>query len=845
MIQQLYPHLLPTAVAWLTLVAQLAAQESSSPTPSSSALSLHAADRSAAAIQRVLDGATNWLLLHHGYEESAEVGRFTTMRGVEDARSMVLELGGAPRRTFELAATPHPAGGWEVHVRGLEHGGAGATPNPDLAALAGRLRELLAPGDAATPLVTKNPPPPGPAPRPPPVTPGGRPAPISSRESFEFDLDRVAFEIVHLSYAQGDRVLGLLKALGYSTIEFVAQLGDADFEAVYEPLARGEARLPLVVKLIEASKTSIMDELPPLPGPPRPASIPSRDKPAVPDIGGRLLHQATTGEPLQRLLIVHDPDRPEALAKLRRLLREQIDVPARQIVLEALVIEIDSDRLRDLGVTFAWQEGKHDASFDTDAEGNVLPFTYAFDRSADFVRHFQASLHALVSRGHAEILTNPSVLVLDGRQARIQIGQQIPVVTSTATVTAVSQRVEYFPVGIVLNVRPRLDEAAGVVTLQVETIVSSVSSTGAATGTGDDAVFAPAIDNRQVQTFARIADNTPFIIGGLISTEDSEAIKGVPGLSKIPGLGALFRRKSKTRVKQEVIIVLTPHVVPLGDRSFGYAVPKESSAFDSFGHRLFRNAYRLRSQDIFDLSFLNESPDLRRLRASAGARARLEPELAFREPISGLLAGRVPGEEILVRRMLWEVIGEHDLEELVNPEHIIFFEPRSEGGFEVAFLHERLAERRTDQGEALVVAFEMRADGSAYAEPSWQPLSGDGFSKLLRRGNPLPEPSAPAALASLVLGERPGSTSTLDVLRRVLVLERVLELNTSLEMELDALHVGLQIILPSEEDLTQRFHLVDRATARLFFEVEEYYAAFEQVFDREIAAAFELLDVAK
>jgi len=70
-----------------------------------------------------------------------------------------------------------------------------------------------------------------------------------------------------------------------------------------------------------------------------------------------------------------------------------------------------------------------------------------------------------------------------------------------------------------------------------------------------------------------------------------------------------------------------------------------------------------------------------------------------------------------------------------------------------------------------------------------------------------------------------------------------LELNPSLDMELDALHVGLQIIFPSEEDLTRRFHLVDFDTARLFFEVEEYYSAFERVFDRDIGRAFELLTV--
>lgn len=678
---------------------------------------------------------------------------------------------------------------------------------------------------SAAPLVVKRPPPANRAPsRPPPPSPGSAPLPTLTGESFDFDLDRVAFDIVQLSYTQSDRVLGLLKALGYPTIEFVAQAGDTAFDAVYAPLVQGEARLPLVVKLIEATKTSIMDPVPPPPGPPRPPTPGSRDKAAVPDIGGKLLHHATTGEALQRLLIVHDPADPESLAKLRRLLHEQIDVASRQIVLEALVIEIDSDRMRDLGVTYSWQDGKSSGSFESDANGNQLPFTYVFDKSADFVSQFRASLHALVSRGHAEILTNPSVLVLDGRQARIQIGQQIPVVSSTATNTAVSQRVEYFPVGIVLNIRPRLDGAAREVTMQVETIVSSVSSSGgAATTVGDDVFFAPAIDNRQVQTFVRIADNTPFIIGGLIASEESESMKGVPGLSKIPGLGGLFRRKSKSRVKQEVIIVLTPHVVPVDEKNFAFAVPKESSAFDSFGHELFRNAYRLRSQDVFDLSFLEHNPDLARLRAA------------------GALGDGIPGEEILARRILWEIVGELDFERFVDPEQIIFFEPRPAGGFEVAFLREHLAESQDRKNEVLILPFALGDDGSAYAKPRWQKMATGGYDELLRRGNPLPAESAPAELSTIVLGERPDSTSAMDVLRRVLVLERLLELNPSLEMRLDALHPGLQIIFPSEEDLTRRFHLVDADTARLFYETAEYYTAFERVFDRDVAHAFERL----
>ena len=169
-----------------------------------------------------------------------------------------------------------------------------------------------------------------------------------------------------------------------------------------------------------------------------------------------------------------------------------------------------------------------------------MPFTFTYDETlARTALNLTAKLKALIEHGEAEILSNPSVLVLDGRQARIQIGQQVPVVNSTATAAGITSSVEYFPVGIVLNLRPRINEEGSEVTMQVETIVSAVASTAPV---GGSVLFAPTVDNRQVQTFVRVADSTPFIIGGLIATDSKNNRAGLPFLSQIPFLGALFRQ---------------------------------------------------------------------------------------------------------------------------------------------------------------------------------------------------------------------------------------------------------------------------------------------------------------
>ncbi len=204
-------------------------------------------------------------------------------------------------------------------------------------------------------------------------------------------------------------------------------------------------------------------------------------------------------------------------------------------------------------------------------------------------------MKALVNTGNAEILSSPSVLALDGRQARIQIGQQVPISKSNITASGTFQSIEYFPVGIVLNLRPRISEDGAEITMQVETIVSAVSQSSETQtgGQSSEVLLAPIIDNRQVQTFVRIADNTPFIIGGLISNDVQERKIGIPYLADIPVLGRLFSRTSDDIIRNEVIIVLTPHVVPQDAKSFSYVIPKDSEMFDSFDKRLFRNAYLL------------------------------------------------------------------------------------------------------------------------------------------------------------------------------------------------------------------------------------------------------------
>ncbi len=495
------------------------------------------------AARRLLDHTAARAVILLGYTpeegQEADAGKGSTLAGVTTARHLRAR-GLEGMRRLDIAVSRHPVSGYEFLVHGdLEVDGE-ERPNPDLP----EIHQLL---DEMTTALAAD----------------------GAERSPDFEV-----EVIQLSFVQSDRVLGLLKALGYTTVEYSKEEAEGSYERIFTPIQAGEWILPAIVKLEDSSKTSLLQ--------PGGEAEATESTSTVPQMGGTFLHDSTTSDPLQRLLIAYDPDDRESFDKLLAVIRDRLDVPAAQVVIEALVMQVSRNAVRDLGVNYMWVDGRNSASFSRDQAGNPLPFSYQYDDALPGgLSRFIARLHALVGSGEGQILSNPSVLVLDGRQARLQIGQQIPVVTSTVSVGVIEESVEYFPVGIVLNLRPRISADGSEVSMQVETIVSSVSQSESTQAGGTDTrIFvAPVVSNVQVQTLVRVADNTPFVIGGMIIESLDDRKRGLPGLSKIPGLGALFRRREKKSLKSEVLIVLTPHVVRQYEGTESLVDPANSHAY--------------------------------------------------------------------------------------------------------------------------------------------------------------------------------------------------------------------------------------------------------------------------
>jgi len=654
---------------------------------------------------------------------------------------------------------------------------------------------------------------------------------------------------IPLSYVSADRCLAILKSLGYATIE-------------YQPSGRSVGGM----EMIKPSETVDPKKLPLImlmPAPEATTMVGGGDAEAK-------TFPHTSAEPLMELLVFYHPARPRQYSDVLHLVRETIDVAARQILIEAMVLEISETGLKQLGVR--WQlDGSIDGDVTVDrlVLGRLPTFNTANDEAAvlsggvsDIFGRFSLRLDSLIREGEAEILSRPSVLTLDNRQAYIRVGEDIPIATSVAGLRTGSDKLSfnfrYEPVGISLNVRPRVTAEGDEISMQIAGSVSAEvpgEDLRILDQDGVELVRAPRLSRRRVATYARIANNTPFIIGGLISKDITRQRDKVPVLGDIPLIKKAFRRSSTTRLKREVIIVITPYVLP-ETSVVARNLPKDEDLFDSFGNRLFRDAYRIRTEDVFDLTFLTQNPRLLQLRAMTAAVLRRNAELADLEPFSLFAGGRIPGEAILVFRQMYEVIKRHDIYQRVDPTRLIFFrnDESTQAGFRVQFLKPYLlsktgAEPRRSRpgddplaalfegdglaGKAIAMTFTIDPDADV-TDALKQPVpdvrlvdcaDDAAWSRTLWALN---QRDDQGRQRYTILIREPDD---LVRLQRAISLKRTVELNASgQDLSLENFTVGRLLLMP---DLKPgQVHLIDEHAAKYFFLTELYYPAVEQAINR-------------
>ena len=648
------------------------------------------------------------------------------------------------------------------------------------------------------------------------------------------DLD---YEVVKLSYIQTDRALAILKTMGYTVVEYRAGKGEISGENNFTPVFSNKVDnlnapgvLPVIIKIPDTQTISLVEKS---------TSKASSKKSALGvDLGGVTLNNTTSGEPMQRLLVGYKSSDMRPLAQLLDLIANKIDVPASQVAIEALVIELNRDDLNELGVDFSGAGSGFTANFPPPQSGSISPFTVVLDRTLlGSGANFRANIDALVSKKLATIKSKPSALVLDGRQTRIQVGQQIPIVKTITDQIAKTRSVDYVPVGIVLNVRPRISEDGSSVTIQVETIISETEERIGATG-GGDVESAPIINNRKVQSFVRVANNTPFIIGGLINEKSTDNEGGVPLLGTLPFIKNFFSVSGTKKVRREVIVVITPHIIKEAEDQFSRVIPQDSPLFDQDNNKSFPNSYRVRQGDIFDLSFIDESPVYQDIIKEVYKRADQDKTLAQKDPYKSILEGKIPGESVLVKKMLLDIISKMNYVDYVDPERIIYFasSDKDPAGFEVELLSGAIKKIQTNQAMKLTYSVIGKA---TLSKPFVQPTATvdyialkDSYKNELVKYNKIGNTPSEDQFTILMSPKIPKYERRLY---EVLILKKLLKMNPDLDLTLKYFKPGIEILFPSRDVLETTNFVVDRDAARLFYEVNLYYAAFGQEFNRGTA----------
>ena len=242
----------------------------------------------------------------------------------------------------------------------------------------------------------------------------------------------------------------------------------------------------------------------------------------------------------------------------------KLDVVPLQVLIEASILEVTLAGDLDYGIEwfFSNQIGRNRGgrgALDLGGAGvsALAPgFAYTIVNSAANVK---VALNALESESEVNVLSAPSLMVLDNQTARINVGDEIPVPSrqSTSNITPDAptvNEIRFRNTGITLEVTPRVNNS-GLVTMEIRQEVSNAIRTTSST------INAPTIQKRQIKSTVAINSGQTIVLGGLIRNSETENASGVPVLQQIPALGKLFGNTSAKNRRTELVVLLTPRVV--------------------------------------------------------------------------------------------------------------------------------------------------------------------------------------------------------------------------------------------------------------------------------------------
>lgn len=248
---------------------------------------------------------------------------------------------------------------------------------------------------------------------------------------------------------------------------------------------------------------------------------------------------------------------PENFKKIQAAIRE-LDVQPVQVLLEATIAEVTLKDELSYGVQWFFQNGSDNITLSELASGAVEQ-TFPGFSGIFSTNDKRVVFDALDSVSDVRIVSSPQLLVLDNQTAQLEVGDEVPIVTQQAqgidgSDDRLINTIEQRQTGVILNVTPRVN-ASGLVVLDIQQEVSDVVQT---TTSGIDS---PTISQRRIGTSIAVGNRQTVALGGLIRDRTATSQQGIPLLSDIPVIGALFGTKNDVTTRTELLVLITPNVV--------------------------------------------------------------------------------------------------------------------------------------------------------------------------------------------------------------------------------------------------------------------------------------------
>jgi general secretion pathway protein D len=255
---------------------------------------------------------------------------------------------------------------------------------------------------------------------------------------------------------------------------------------------------------------------------------------------------------------------------------KKLDLLPQQVLIEVLIIDLQVDETTRKGIEWILEgERLGDTTFNkvgslaTSATTNTILGTSLAGATASLIPggslllensdRLKAKLELFASDAQADVLANPILVTSDNKAASISVTDEIPVASSTLTTNSAapvtSTSIEFKKVGIKLDIFPKIN-SDNFVNMKIR---QEISSKGADVTSGG--ITTASFNTREVNTEVVLKDNQVLVMGGLMRTDSSKTVEGVPGLMDIPYLGKLFSSESITSKKTELMIFITPHII--------------------------------------------------------------------------------------------------------------------------------------------------------------------------------------------------------------------------------------------------------------------------------------------